>query len=302
MICDHRTSLNGSKVEIVKRVKMMRMKTVFARVVLLVLVSPQLVHSMDNKEETFNSMDRPVKSIIFEDASFHTKPGDLRLVCKNWQETIDGKENTPSQVGTSYATIGPIWRKCIHAWYGAKGHEDVLNNFLKGKLVYKSPTDTTIEWKISDLKNPFAGMFKLSEWEDKNKVLAIKTGIHEKNIDPKNNIIELWLAPRFMVEKFIKSSTKHFLEPMMTWTFPGMDLWNKDTAPMGIFYNLREWDHQKRNDYLIHENLASISSRNLYENWCHSRPSTFMGLKDEHHLLDGHGDLLKRFTFVFDGL
>jgi hypothetical protein len=239
-----------------------KIKVVIAPFLAFVLAPVQLVHSMENKETHFDSLPRPVKALIFEHASSNTKPGDIRLVCKDWQKTMDGKEIELTQEGTQYADIGPIWKKCVHAWYGAKGHEENLKQFLNGKLIYKLKSaneEGKIELKISNLKNPFAGTFELSMCENVGTYIAVMTGIRKGKVQENADKVEIWITPRFLIEKFLESSAKHF-EPLMNG-------WDESTAPLGLFYNWGDWSDLSWYEYLTNKSPTDISSRNLHENW-----------------------------------
>jgi hypothetical protein len=226
------------------------------------LTAPQSVHSMESKGIDFNNLPRPVKALIFEYAARDTNPGNLRLVSKDWQRTMDGKEVKVTGQGTTYAKIGPVWKKCVHAWYGATGHEEFLNQFLGGKLVYKPNKDNQcgmIELKILDLPNPFAGTFDLSKCGNIGKELAIMTGFRKKKIKTNKNKVEVWFAPRFLIEKSQSSTGNHFEETLKKW--------DEKAAPLGIFYTWGNWNTLSRYEYLTDKTPSQISNKNLYENW-----------------------------------
>jgi hypothetical protein len=238
------------------------------------LTLPQLAHSMEKKETQFNDIPRDVEAMIFEYAARDTKPGDLRLVCKDWQKTMDGREIVTTKQGTKYADIGPVWKKCVHAWYGFTGHEDALNQFLNGKLVCKPNKDNDegrIEFKISDLRNPFAGQFDLSKCGNAGKYIAIMTGFRKEKIKENKDKVEVWLAPRALIEKFRGSTAKHF-EKVLT-------AWDGKTAPLGLFYTWGNWENLSWCEYLTEKTINEISSKNLYEN------CRFTRLIQNHHTM-----------------
>jgi hypothetical protein len=250
---------------------MNKMRVVLIQLCFL-LTLPQRAHSMENKETDFNDLPRPVKALIFEYAARDTKPEDLRLVCKDWQKTMDGKEIvvTKKRKRTSYAGIGPVWKKCIHAWYGFTGHEDVVNQFLNGKLVYKPNKDNNdgmIELRISDLKNPFECEFDLSKCGDAGKYIAIMTGFRKGKYDANKNKVEIWIAPRFLIEKFLESSATHFK--------PIMNGWNEKNSMLGIFYTWGNWDELSWYEYLTDKSMHDISLKNLRENWEDAAPTLY---------------------------
>lgn len=222
---------------------------------------------MENKKAYFNTINEDMKVMIFKDVSCQTKPGDLRLVCKDWQQIMDGKKLSERAAETRYANIGPVWKHCIHAWYGVAGHEEFLRQFLACKFLYKPnmPRDEgIIEWKISDLRNPFADRFDLSVCGDAGKELAIMTGFRKKERWGHEGKIQLWVTPRFVMEKFKESSAKHFK--------PIMKTWDEKEAPVGIFYtNGYNHDDLEWYDHLTNKSLKFLSSENLYKNWYDSK-------------------------------
>jgi hypothetical protein len=226
------------------------------------LTLPQLAHSMENKEIDFNDLPRPVKALIFEYAARDTKPGDLRLVCKDWQKTLDGKEIVATGQGIQYDKIGPVWKKCVHAWYGVPGHEEFFSQFLNGKLVYKPNTDNDegrIEFKISDLPNPFSGKFDLSKCGDAGTYLAIMTGFRKQKREANKDKIEVWIAPYASIEKF-KDSTAMHVEPIL-------EKWDGKKAPLGLFYTWGNWDDLAWYEYLTDQTITELSNKNFHQNW-----------------------------------
>jgi hypothetical protein len=177
---------------------------------------------------------------------------NLELVCKEWQVLINDemKVNMPS------------WQ----AWYGVVGHEEIYQQFLNGTLIYRpnpQSDEGMIQLKISDLLNPLEGTFDLSKCGDMGKYLSISTGYRKGMKAENGNKLEIWLAPRFMVEKKLKSSASH-LQPIMY-------NWREDTAPIGILWSWGGWNDLSWYDYLTSQYVTDISSKNLYDNWTASR-------------------------------
>lgn len=217
--------------------------------------------------EIFPNLPNEMGSRIIEYAAFEQclndeLPVNLVLVCKAWHKE------------TQYH-MEP-GKRCYKAWYGIYGHEDIYETFFKGVLLYRPNLDSDegmITLKISELKepssegtsykllkkNPLEGTFDLSTCGDAGKYLVISTGHRKGKKAENNNKIEIWLAPKFIIEKNLKSSAGH-LQPIMS-------DWNEEIAPIGIFWTWGGWDNLNGYDYLSNKTLADIGSKNLYENW-----------------------------------
>jgi hypothetical protein len=176
--------------------------------------------------------------------------GNLAVVSKTWHVIIEDemKVNMPS------------WK----AWYGVTPeNEHIYQQFLKGTVVYRpdpKSDEGMIELKISDLVNPLEGPFDLSGCGDTGKYLSISTGYRKEMKLENKDKLEIWLSPRFMIEKKIQSSASHHQ--------PIMDNWKEDTAPIGILWSWGGWNDLSWYDYLTSKNAMEISSKNLFENWC----------------------------------
>lgn len=177
--------------------------------------------------------------------------GNLRLVCKGWQKIIEEEKEVNA----------PSWK----AWYGVVGHEDIYQQFLNETLIYKpnpQSDEGMIQLKISDLLNPLEGTFDLSKCGDTGKYLSILTGYRKGMKSENKDKLEIWLTPRFMVEKKLKSSARH-LQPIM-------DNWKEE---FGMFWSWGGWHDLSWYDYLTSESALEISSKNLYDNWDTSIPT-----------------------------
>jgi hypothetical protein len=150
----------------------------------------------------------------------------------------------------------------MHAWYGATGHEEALNQFLNGKLMYKPTQDNEegkIDFKISDLKSPFAGKFDLSQCGDASKYLPIMADFREKKPEENKDKVEVWFAPRFLIEKFQCSTAKHFK--------PILGEWDGKTTPLGLFFTLGSWENLSWYEYVTDKRSTQTSNKNLYVSW-----------------------------------
>ena len=180
-----------------------------------------------------------------------------------------------------------------------RGHEDIYERFLRGVLVYKPNRENDerkVEMRIAELDTPLEGTFNLSQF-GVDDVLSISTG-YRKRKNPENaSKIEVWICPRFLIEKKIAGSASHFSDIM--------DRWNADTAPVGIFFTWGDWDdlswyeygvELKWEDYNVENSLFRITSP------AGTRVTYPLPLKQYHDYLDQRNYLehvLRHFMFVF---
>lgn len=140
----------------------------------------------------------------------------------------------------------------------AKGHEDIYLRFVKGSLIYKPNKDNdvgNIELPFAALPNPLEGTFDLSSCGDTGKYLSISTGYRRGKKADNMNKTEVWIVPKFVVEKDQASSARH-LTP----------IFGVFTAPVGLFWTWGSWDNMEWYDYLASRPLDGAMS-NIYENW-----------------------------------
>jgi hypothetical protein len=156
-------------------------------------------------------------------------------------------------------------------------------------LIYKPDANSDkgwIELPIARLTNPLEGVFDLSKCGDTGQYLTINTGYRKSKKAENDSKIEIWFAPRFLVEKEINTTAQHFKE-----IFPAN--WPIN-ASIGIFWTLGRWDNLVWHDYLTHQNLDILSNgENLYKKWeswsagtrgllnRHYEDSFFIGAKDK---------------------
>jgi len=111
---------------------------------------------------------------------------------------------------------------------------------------------------IRELSNPLEGMFDLSRCGDRGKYLSISTGYRKEKKPENTNKLELWIAPRFLIEKEINSTAAHFK--------PIMSRWNPKKAPIGLFWTWGGWAADYHDmDYLTNQSMDEISNNSLYE-------------------------------------
>ncbi|MBA3814268.1 MAG: hypothetical protein H0X26_07240 [Alphaproteobacteria bacterium] len=226
------------------------------------LAAPQLSHAMDPE-----FLDTPkevwglcVKQAAYEQCLEEKTPvtlgktlGNLAVVCVNWKNFIVDE----MQVGTS------SWK----AWYGVTPkNEDIYQQFLNGILIYRpnpQSDEGIITLKISELLNPLSCTFDLSTCGDRGQYLSISTGYRKGKKQENSNKLEIWLAPKFIIEKNLQSSAGHLQSIMGNW--------NEEIAPIGIFWTFGEWSDLYGCDYLNNIKLDDICSKNIFEHWLRAK-------------------------------
>ena len=147
----------------------------------------------------------------------------------------------------------------------ARGYEEIYLRFLNGKLIY-NPTKGSdagkIELLIRDIMNPntLEGVFDLSRCGDAGKYLSINTGYRKEKKAANKDKVEIWFAPRFLIEKELGATAGHFREIMTDAKWP-------KTAGIGLFYTWGSWDNLGWYDYLTTNNPDQLGDNNLYEKW-----------------------------------
>ena len=155
----------------------------------------------------------------------------------------------------------------------AKGYEEIYQRFFKGELIYRpqgiDKTEGEVRLRIADLKSPLEGTFDLSKCGDAGNYLSINTGYRKGMKQENADKVEIWLTPRFLVEKEQSGSAKH-LQPIMS-------KWSKDIS-VGVLYTWGGWDDMSNFDYNIITSVDLMSKKNLYEILCASRPRSCVPL------------------------
>ena len=177
--------------------------------------------------------------------------------------------STPSSSTTSTTSQHVVERNhptemrlAIPSWLKSED-EAVYRRFVNGVLIYRpnpESDDGKIVLPIADLPNPLEGTFDLSKCGDTDEYLSISTGYRKGKKTENEDKVEIWFAPRFLIEKEINTTAKHFQA-----IFPAQ--WNAN-APVGIFWTWGNWaadDHDM--DYLTNESMDNLSKIDLYENW-----------------------------------
>lgn len=182
--------------------------------------------------KTFGRVVKPNKIQIFTLAASdeNTAPGNLRLVCREWRDIIDGLINKEDK-NRKYVDQHPIWQKLIRVAYGGLGHDADWNTIFNGELVYKPNPDSDVgmkRLKISDLPNPFAGSFDLSGCGDADKYLSISMGLRKGKKDSSKDKSEIWLIPRFLAMQKLEGSASYLKGTMGRWSAE---------IPMAVIFN-----------------------------------------------------------------
>lgn len=173
--------------------------------------------------------------------------GNFQLVCKDWKNTIDNQMNNNKK---------EFFKNSLISAYETIGHGDICRIFLNGILKYTPDEGAkVIELRIMDLKYPFAGEFNLSKCGDAWKHLSICTG-YRKGKNPENdNKLEIWFAPRFVIERDLKGPAAHFN--------PIFNTWDGTIAPIGIFWTGGWWNGLEDFWHVTNKDIQFISSDNL---------------------------------------
>lgn len=146
----------------------------------------------------------------------------------------------------------------------ARGHEAVYRRFVGGRLIYR-PTpgsdEGRIDLPIATLADPLMGTFDLSRCSDTGQCLSISTGYRKGKKAENANKLEVWLAPRFLIERDLEGPASHFR--------PIMGGWSVD-APAGVFWTWGGWYDLGWYDYLTSNSLDQLGDNNLYEKETHA--------------------------------
>lgn len=168
--------------------------------------------------------------------------GSLGVVCQDWRRIMK-----QDQMKKSIDSIKD---------------EYIYRRFLKGVLVYRPNEGSDIgriDLPIASLVNPLEGTFDLSQCGDTGQCLSISTGYRKKKKAENEYKIEIWLTPRFLVEKEINGSAQHYQG-----IFPSQ--W-PEKAPIGIFWTWSEWDNMGWYDYLTTNTMDELGNDNLCKKW-----------------------------------
>ncbi len=220
-------------------------------IIALTLATPQLTHATC---ENLDALPVELKSIIIKRAatdqcSDGEGPLNLALVCKSWRDIVNEDVNKQ----------GPIWK----AWYGILGNEAIFQRFFNGVLQYRpDPTnnDDMVTLYFSHFKkNLFNGTFGRPECVAAADMPLVTTSLSDF-FAPHPDQVVIGFFPHFRAERIVASTPNHPFKAIM-------GNWDKNIAPVGIFWRWGSWNDLTWYDYLTQSSLADISSRDLYGNW-----------------------------------
>ncbi len=128
--------------------------------------------------------------------------------------------------------------------------KEIYEIFLKGILIYKHTDDVgRINLPISKMRNPLENTFDLSRCGEADSYLTISTGYKKEFKKENENKIEVWIVPRFLIEKEINENAKHYQPIFNKWS---------PTNPIGIFWTWGGWNDFGWFDYQITLSLDQI--------------------------------------------
>ena len=246
-------------------------------IVALSFASSQASYGMEVEAFEFNKLARPLQKKILDMAIYQQaidtgkSSGNIEATCKAFRDIIvtdtdnfnkniklDEKERSPLPFNTRFAFL-----EGLKGYYNIKTTEQikVFERVYNGKLIFRpnpNSDDGKIELLISGFKHPL-GTFDLSKCGDTGKYLSISTGYRKGMIPSNSNKVEIWLAPRFLIERERNTTAGHF-EPIM-------ENWDTEKAPVAIFFTWGGWNKLDWYDYLASSTTDELSKINLFENW-----------------------------------
>ena len=197
----------------------------------------------------------------------------VKLVCRDWCNIVKGVDN-------NFVFANEI----IRAAYNLTDDQfKVYQRFLRGILIYRPnerKNSRMIKLRVADLNNPLEGTFNLSKCGNEGEYLTISTGYRKGKRQENENKLEIWLTPRFLVEKEINWSAKHF-NTIFPCNWP-------QAAQIGIMWTWGGWDSLTCYDYLTNQTMDDIANNNLYEKWC----ACSVGIVDEGDVPSGRGGIV----------
>lgn len=181
-----------------------------------------------------------------------------------WQQKFSGVEDLKKQLEKTKQRLSVLEELTI-----TLGYEDIYARFLKGVLVYRpkeGSDEGKIELRIADLANPLEGTFDLSKCGDAGQHLSIATGYRKGKKSENANKVEVWLSPRFLIEKNIEGSASHFKDIIKEW--------NSTRTPVGTFFTWGGWDDLSWYDYDTTISANEYKKNNFLNIYQSSKPSS----------------------------
>lgn len=202
------------------------------------------------RENLFEGFPKEMICLILEQAAINidnvlgldnTSP--LKLVCKKW-DSIVNKDFVHRAIQSTCELLG----------YG-----EIYQRFYNGKLIYRPNKKSDVGMvtlPISALANPLKGTFDLSQCGDTWKYLSISTGYRKGKRPENEDKVEIWFAPRFLIEKELNTTAKH-----LSAIFPSK--WPV-SAPVGMIWTWGATDSPDNFDYLTTKNMVDLSKIDLF--------------------------------------
>jgi|GEM_PF-5925720 len=138
-------------------------------------------------------------------------------------------------------------------------YEEIYQRFINGKLVYKPNPESEegiIELPIAGLNNPLEGIFDLSKCGNVGKYVSIATGYKKEKKTGNSQKLEIWIVPRFIMEKELGPSYGKFFA-----------IREACSSPVNVFWTWGGWDNLGWYDYLTQDFNELSNGENLYKKW-----------------------------------
>lgn len=151
----------------------------------------------------------------------------------------------------------------------AIGYKEDFLKFVRCKLICRHPDNPELSLEIKALESKFnlSGYYSYPPF-------SIYTGYKKELIPENKGRHEIWFVPRFLIEKNLKTTAKHFAPLFERGWFSGIK-WEKK-YPFGIFWTLGTVADLRYFDYLFLDSIENIGSENLYEKWKKSTSSSLL--------------------------
>jgi len=147
----------------------------------------------------------------------------------------------------------------------AVGYEADLERFMRGVLVYKPNPGSDVgrvDIPIAGLADPLAGTFDLSRFSDVRSSVSIHTGYKKNKIAANADKVEIWVCPKFLVERELYTTANHFHRIIGEWDSPIAYFWTWGSQPAT----------DTNYDYLINSDACIKNELNLREKWYAATP------------------------------
>ena len=212
-----------------------------------ILMSEYLVKKYKIIEEQERLQQKEELSRIKE---IELKERTARLELEQWMRWNYAVIAICSRVQPSFSLIPEI----------ARGHEEEYLQFLRKRLIYKPDPHSDagkIELPIAALANPLGSTFDISGCGDSGNYLSFATGYRKGKNQKNANKVEVWIVPRFLVEKELETTVGHFREIM--------DKWPRRKT-VGLIFTWGAWDDLRCFEYKVGNYMYPRSMVNIVSN------------------------------------